>query len=626
MIAREWACEFSNVTPSICIVVQGNEAPSFVNQTLRTFEILRNSSEAEALRRSQADRFLWMSGGGELRPQALEECVWGLETAEWVTWADTGAAPPPSIESCAGPLGVTRSTLATSEAERSGAVCELPWRCRLPSSESKAALSEKPQIPRAETQLPATQPDSKAAPHSSRLRGLRRHLEDADLLSARTWFDHPLRSVTRLLPLRFKEKINRLAGKPVFDLSFYLQFQPRSVLIEGRMIRQLAYGVPAAFSRRRIALCTPHLGFGGAETVLLEIARQFDRSRFELFLVATQSTDSRHLAPWRDTVDHIYDLRRLLPVESIVGALYSLGVNWQWDGLVVQNTALAYSALPALKKRLPQLHVIDVLHNIDEDWDFFSATLDVTEYIDRRVVISEAGRRRLIDMAVEERTIRLIRNGVDLEHFRTGAQPRGRLHRELRLARGTRIILFAAHLIERKRPLLLLDIDREIQRNPTGQPYHFVIAGDGPQLAELRSKIQSRGCHERFSLLGHVERVAPLLADASALIVTSTEEGLPLSIIEALAMEVPVVSSRVGAIDEAVPPSCGILIENDGQEAESFAAALLELLTDKSRRAAMGQAGRVLVEEHYDLRRSQSDYRQLINEQWGMQARCATNL
>ena len=619
------------LTPTICIVVQGAHTPSFDNQTLRSFKVLRDVGEEQALEQSDAEYFLWLTGGRELRPQAFEECVWGLQANEWVTWADTGAAPPPSIQQAAGPLGVTRSTLATNEARRTGAVCALPWRCRMGAAATpdRAISATHVEAGPVSGQMVESEEDSSAEEG-----GVRQNLRNAGLFSLNAWLRHPLRSAVRLLPLRFKERINRWAGWSVFDLTFYLQFQPRSVLIEGSVIEHFDYAVRLGDGRRRVALCTPHLGYGGAENVLLEIARQFDRSRFELFLVATQSTDDRLLPEWLETVDQVYDLRRTLPVEQTLGALYSIAVNWQWDGLVVQNTPLGYSPLPALKEKLPELRVIDVLHNIDDDWDFFSATLDVTDWIDRRIVISEAGRQRLIDMAVDESKIRLIRNGVDLKRYTPpagrgenmgtvhGAPPVSGANRgSERAALGTVPdfsepvgILFAGHLIDRKRPLLLLEIDRELQRDPPARPYEFVVAGDGPLLSRLRSRIQSQGRGDRFALLGRVDDIAGVLAKTSLLVVPSTEEGLPLVIVEALAMEVPVISSRVGAVDEAAPPECGILVDNDGLEAEMFAAAIRELIADEERRAAMGRAGRALVERNYDLRRARADYRDVIGE------------
>ena len=589
------------LTPAICIIVQGAQAPAFANQTLRSFEVLRNVTERQALEKTRADCFLWLTGGRELRPQAFEECFWGLQAHEWVTWADTGAAPPPSVRHAAGPLGVARSTLATSEARRTGAVCRLPWRCRLAQTPLTGRAAGRPPGGGGAAWGSAVKPEGDPPAAAS---GLRPYLRNAGLLSPGAWLRHPLRSAVRLLPLRFKQSVNQRAGRAVFDLSFYLQFRPHSVLIDGGMIEHREYSVPPPDGRRRIALCTPHLGFGGAESALIEIARQFDRLRFELFLVATESTE-RHLAgSWGETVDHTHDLRQLLPAERTAGALYSMAVNWQWDGLVTQNTPAAYSALPALKEKLPGLRVIDIVHDTDEDGNFFAA-LDAGDWIDRRVAVSDAGRQRLIDMAVDDNSIRLIRNGVDLQEFKPG--PRGP-------DRGPCRIVFAGRLIERKRPLLLLDIDRELQRDPPAEDYEFVVAGDGPLLSTLRSKIQSGRRRRRFRLLGRVEPIAPVLGGAAALIVTSSGEGLPHVILEALAMETPVISTRVGAVEEAVRPDCGILVENDGLEAETCAEAIRELLADGERRREMGRAGRALVERNHDLRRARAGYGRLIEE------------
>lgn len=117
---------------------------------------------------------------------------------------------------------------------------------------------------------------------------LHRHLSNAGLLSAEAWALHPVESALRLIPLRLKERINRASGRPLFDLSFYLQFQPRSLLIENTPIQPLRYYPRASPGRVRVALITPHLGQGGAERVLLELARVLPADRFEVLLLATQ--------------------------------------------------------------------------------------------------------------------------------------------------------------------------------------------------------------------------------------------------------------------------------------------------------------------------------------------------
>ena len=104
------------------------------------------------------------------------------------------------------------------------------------------------------------------------------------------------------------------------------------------------------------------------------------------------------------------------------------------------------------------------------------------------------------------------------------------------------------------------------------------------------------------------------LADASLLLITSREEGIPLVLVEALAMQTPVVSSRAGAIEEALPPSCGVLVEPGEGEEGRLALAIHQLLDDDAHRIEMGRAGRARVERDYSLERARKQYRELMAE------------
>src|SRR5580704_3066407 len=149
---------------------------------------------------------------------------------------------------------------------------------------------------------------------------LHRHLLNAELLSFGSWTHHPARSLARLIPLRIKEGINTFAGRPVFDLSFYLQFRPNSVLFGDAVIEPLVYYPKPALGRKRVAFINPHLGPGGAESVLYDIASTLCSSRFETLLLATQSRDDRWLAKWREQVSHVYDLVQAVAPERMTAA------------------------------------------------------------------------------------------------------------------------------------------------------------------------------------------------------------------------------------------------------------------------------------------------------------------
>ena len=592
---RRWA-------PSICVVAAG-DAPDLRNQTLRDFQLLVGIDEKEVLERTSAEAFLWLEGGGRLRAQTLEECLWALQSADWVSWKDTGDAPPPNLSSSAGPLGVSRAMFAAPDPKPSGQLRRLPWRCR---SGGLANPSE--------TFAEEPRPSTGARGESTFWGRIHRHLYNAELLSAKAWLEHPFRSAARLIPLRLKESVNRLAGRAVFDLSFYLRFQPSSALVAGGIVERLDYMPPPADpARRRLALITPHLGVGGAENVLLELARQIDSSRWEVVLLATQSRDRRMLPDWLEIVDYAFDLAKLMPGERVPGALYSMALNWGFEAILLQNSLAAYSVLPAIKLKAPEVRMVDVLHAVDDNWDFFSATLDVAEAIDLRVAISEAGRERLIEMETPADAIRMIPNGVDLARFDPAPFDREAVRRQWRVPKKASIVAFVGRLERVKRPLLLADVARELERMEA-PPVVFVVAGDGPEHEPLVSRISAIGVEAAFRVLGHVDEPEEVLAGADLLIVTSEAEGVPLAMLEALAMRTPVLACRAGAIEEALPEDCGLLVEPGRDEAVRLAEAIVELLANRERLRRMGERGREHVAAKHSLEAARAGYRALLAE------------
>jgi glycosyltransferase involved in cell wall biosynthesis/GT2 family glycosyltransferase len=431
---------------------------------------------------------------------------------------------------------------------------------------------------------------------------LRRHLWNAGLLSPRAWAEHPLRSASRLIPLRLKERVNRLFRRQLFDLTFYLQFRPAAIPAASAIHQPLCY-LPEAPSRKRVAFVTPHLGPGGAESVLLDIANTLDRGRYELFLLATQSQDDGWRRRWEAAVDHVYDLQELVGFDKAGAAIYSIAVNWGVETLLVQNALAGYGILPHLKARIPSLRTIDLIHSVDEDWDLVSATREVAPSLDVRVAISETVRSRLRQDGTPESRIRLIRNGVDLTRF----SPRrpaaaGGLHR----------ILFAGRLDAVKRPLLVPRIAEALRERRGRDDFRFVIAGDGPERASLIARVRKRGLETLFDFRGQVPDTAPLLGECDLVILPSKAEGIPLIVLEAFASLRTVVASAVGGVPEVLTPETGVPIPYGPQEVRQFADALHELMEHPELRDARAERGRKLVERLFDSQQFAGAYRALF--------------
>jgi glycosyltransferase involved in cell wall biosynthesis len=443
---------------------------------------------------------------------------------------------------------------------------------------------------------------ARRAPASAARNNLHRHLLNAELLSLRSWADHPGRSLARLIPLRVKERINTASGRALFDLSFYLQFQPNSVLLGNAVIEPLRYYPKPARGRKRAALVTPHLGPGGAESVLYDIASGLCSKHYETLLLATQSRDDGWLGKWQARVEHTYDLAKVAPPERMIATLCSVIRNWRCDTLIVQNSLFGYAAVQHIKELLPEIKIVDVIHSVDESWDQIASTAGVASQIDQRVAMSELVRSRLLALGVPEDEILLVRNGVDLERFRPAP----------RSSSPTKNILFAARLDPVKRPLLVAEIAKELAKLRPQRDFRFSIAGDGPEKGRFEQRVRGLGLETAFDFQGHVADLAPFYAAADVVILPSRSEGVPLVVLEALASARCVVASKAGSIPEVLDATCGILVE--GADAAEFARAIHSLLDQPELRAKMGAAGRRKVERDHDIRKTREDFAKLFDQ------------
>jgi glycosyltransferase involved in cell wall biosynthesis len=128
----------------------------------------------------------------------------------------------------------------------------------------------------------------------------------------------------------------------------------------------------------------------------------------------------------------------------------------------------------------------------------------------------------------------------------------------------------------------------------------FVVVGDGPLRGEITAQAARLGLTPHLHLLGELDRVAPLLRGFDVFVIASVIEGMPNALLEALALERPVVATTVGGIPEIVAHGeSGLLVPPSDPAA--MAEAILRLLDDPTTAAAYGAAGRRTVEARYSL-------------------------
>ncbi|MFM2149066.1 MAG: hypothetical protein RLZZ187_1372 [Pseudomonadota bacterium] len=217
----------------------------------------------------------------------------------------------------------------------------------------------------------------------------------------------------------------------------------------------------------------------------------------------------------------------------------------------------------------------------------------------------------LVEEGIPERKLFLLYNGIVSEGYRPSGERRARTREMLNLSSETLVFTAVGNLHPYKGHIdLLLAVARIAEKLP--QPWRLLIAGSdraGHELV-LRRMIAELGLEDRVALLGHRDDVPEILAAADIHVMPSHEEGLPNSIIEAMASGLPIVASRVGGIPELViEGQNGLLVEP--RDPDRLASALLELAHDASGRASMSAANQARVLAQFSLEKSVSRYEEL---------------
>jgi glycosyltransferase involved in cell wall biosynthesis len=123
-----------------------------------------------------------------------------------------------------------------------------------------------------------------------------------------------------------------------------------------------------------------------------------------------------------------------------------------------------------------------------------------------------------------------------------------------------------------------------------------LVAGDGPERERLAALARALPGPHRAVLLGHVANVADVLCAADAFVLPSRAEGLGVAALEAMALGLPVVATRVGGLEQAVAQS-GLLVPPD--DAAALATAVASLAADGDLVRRLGSAARARIEAHF---------------------------
>lgn len=349
------------------------------------------------------------------------------------------------------------------------------------------------------------------------------------------------------------------------------------------------------------------LPVGGAETLLLNLVERLDRRIIDPEVVCLK--EPGELGP---------EFSKLTTVHSNV-------LHSKWDLRVVSRLRRIFTGSDAvitvgagdkmfwgrLSARLAGVPVVcSALHSTG--WPDGVGRLNrmLTRITDGFIAVAKQHAEHLARYEkFPQSKVFLIPNGVDCQRFVPDASARTSVRAELSIPENAPVVGIVAALREEKNHWQFVEAASEVLAAVPDA--HFVIVGDGPMRGEIDKAIAHFGIENHVHLLGNRSDTPRLLAAMDAFCLTSKNEANPVSIMEALACQVPAVAPAVGSVDETVKEGkTGFLTAP--LSASATAAALLRILTDRPLQQKLGLSGRQLIEQSWSLDAMVAGYEQLV--------------
>lgn len=354
--------------------------------------------------------------------------------------------------------------------------------------------------------------------------------------------------------------------------------------------------------------------FGGTERALLQVLAGLDRSRWRPVLLhrpesglAPLLQEARHLGVELRTVPQLRGAQGWARLPALVqqirrerAAVFHAHLTWP--------LACRMGLLGAALARVPAVVATAQLF-VDlppSGWTTMQHRV-VSACVDRYLAVSRQVAAQLRErFGVRADKITQVPNAVALDRFPRAVSPAP--------ARPTdpavpHTVLTVARLDPQKG---LHDLVAAAALVPEAR---VMVVGEGPERPALETEIARLGLGDRVHLLGFRSDVPDLLAASDLFVLPSLFEGLPLSILEAMAAGKPVVATAIGGNDEAVVDGATGLLVPPG-DPQALADAIRALLRDPERRRRLGEAGRRRAEAEFSatamVRRIAAIYDELL--------------
>ena len=354
-----------------------------------------------------------------------------------------------------------------------------------------------------------------------------------------------------------------------------------------------------------VFLIMPFLAVGGAEQIHLKIMQQLSREiRFVVITFEALDDELGTMADaFRQVTPFVYTLPDYAHPDQYQSIMTYFIDKYQPDTIYIANgSCWIYDNLSFLKSNYPNIRIVDQVYDSIVGWINRydpGVILNTDGYIGVNSGICQA----YINKGAEPDQVFLIENGIDATELEPNEYNQERIStikEKLGIPKENKVVTFASRLHQQKRPLDFVELSRRF----TGeQGLTFLMVGDG-SLSEIVDNQVGKIGGTNFRRIGFYRPISDILAISNLLVLPSEFEGMPMIILEAQVMGVPLVTTNVGNNEEVIDFSGGGIVIDQIGDIDALANATTSLLDTPPDPKKL----RETILSRYDIRRTARKY------------------